>query len=77
MKETLVLRARKESAAVPSWMMGALVAGVFIAVTGMGMLAGAWHNAVSKEEYLFRFQRLDSPLYHHAQGSVPAYGPND
>lgn len=76
-KETLVLRARKESAAVPSWMMGALVAGVFIAVTGMGMLAGAWHNAVSKEEYLFRFQRLDSPLYHHAQGSVPAYGPND
>lgn len=76
-KDTLVLRARKTAPAIPNWIMGALVAGVFLAVTGMGILAGSWKNSVSKEEYLMRFQKLDSPLYNHARGSVPEYGPND
>lgn len=76
-KETLVMRAGKNSPAVSNWVMGTLLAGVFLAITGLGMLSGHWQNSVSKEEYLFRFQRLDSPLYHHAQGHVPQYGPND
>ncbi|MFA6540387.1 MAG: 4Fe-4S binding protein [Bacteroidota bacterium] len=76
-KETLVLRSRKSSASVPTWVMGALVAGVFIAVTGLGMITHHWHNSVSKDEYLFRFQRMDSPLYNHMRGEVPHYGPND
>lgn len=76
-KETLVLRARKQSASVPPWIFGALIAGVFVAITGLGMLTGHWKNSVSPEEYQFRFQNLDSPLYNHARGSVPQYGPND
>jgi polyferredoxin len=77
-KETLVLRVKKQSASsVPPWVFGVLVAGVFIAVTGLGILSGHWHNSVSKEEYFYRFQNLDSPLYNHARGSVPEYGPND
>ena len=85
-KETLVMRARlnvlggqvgKNSPAVSNWVMGTLLVGVFLAMTGLGMLTGHWQNSVSKEEYLFRFQRLDSPLYHHARGQVPEYGPND
>lgn len=77
-KETLVLRVKKQSASsVPPWVFGVLVAGVFIAVTGLGILTGHWHNSVSKDEYLFRFQNLDSPLYNHARGAVPEYGPND
>jgi polyferredoxin len=76
-KETLVLRATKRSATVAPWVFGTLVAGVFIAVTGLGMLTGRWMNSVPKDEYLFRFQKLDSPLYNHARGSVPEYGPHD
>jgi polyferredoxin len=78
-KETLVLRVKKQQteASVPSWVFGTLVAGVFIAVTGLGILTGHWHNSVSKDEYLYRFQNLDSPLYNHARGAVPEYGPND
>ena len=76
-KETLVLRTRERSATVAPWVFGVLVVGTFVAVTGLGMLTGHWKNSVSKEEYQFRFQKLDSPLYNHAQGSVPRYGPND
>jgi len=54
-----------------------LIVGVFIAITGLGILTGHWHNSVSKDEYQFRFQQMDSPLYNHARGSVPQYGPND
>ncbi len=76
-KETLVLRTKERSATVAPWVFGVLVVGTFVAVTGLGMLTGHWKNSVSKEEYQFRFQKLDSPIYNHAQGSVPQYGPND
>ncbi len=76
-KETLVLRTRKQNASVAPWVFGTLIVGVFVAVTGLGILTGHWANSVSKEEYQYRFQRLDSPLYNHARGTVPEYGPND
>lgn len=76
-KETLVLRSKKTSASVSPFIFGVLVVGVFMAITGLGMLTGHWKNSVSKDEYQFRFQQLDSPLYNHARGSVPQYGPND
>jgi polyferredoxin len=76
-KETLILRTRKNSSTVAPWVFGTLLAGVFMAVTGLAMLTGHWANSVSKDEYLFRFQKLDNPIYNHARGSVPHYGPND
>lgn len=76
-KDTLMLRTKKSSRAVSNWVMGSLVVGVFIAITGLGMLTGHWKNSVQKDEYLFRFQKLDSPLYNHARGTVPKYGPHD
>lgn len=82
-QETLVLRVKHSSSlrytkpAAPNWVFGALVAGVFLAITGLGILTENWKNSLSKEEYLYRFQRLDSPLYNHARGQVPQYGPND
>ena len=76
-KDTLLLRINKSAPAVSNWVMGSLVVGVFLAITGLGMLTGHWKNSVQKEEYLYRFQRLDSPLYNHARGAVPEYGPHD
>ena len=62
---------------IPNWIFGTLVAGIFIAITGMAMLTGHWQNAISKEEYQKRFQHIDSPLYQHNRGTVPKYGPKD
>lgn len=76
-KETLILRTKEKSATVQPWVFGVLVVGTFIAVTGLGMLTGYWQNSVGKDEYRFRFQNLESPLYNHARGSVPEYGPKD
>jgi polyferredoxin len=76
-KETLVLRRTKQSTTVAPWVFGTLVVGVFIAITGLGILTGHWRNSVSKDEYQYRFENMDSPLYNHARGSVPHYGPRD
>jgi NAD-dependent dihydropyrimidine dehydrogenase PreA subunit len=54
-----------------------IVIGIFLGVTGVAMWAGVWHNGISRQEYLYRFPRLDSPTYQHARGHVPAYGPTD
>jgi hypothetical protein len=74
---TLELRAAKKGAAVPAPVMAALVVGLFVAVTGLAMLTGHWHNSISREEYQRRFNEINSPLYQHNRGEVPAYGPGD
>ncbi len=76
-KNTLEMRAPAMTRGVPSWVLACLIAGVFIAVTGTGMMTGHWRNAIGRDEYLMRFPRIDSPMYQHARGSVPDYGPND
>lgn len=63
-KDTLAMRA-PAGKAVPGWVFAALVCGLFIAVTGMAMLTGHWHNAISPQEYLERMQELDGPQYQH------------
>jgi Pyruvate/2-oxoacid:ferredoxin oxidoreductase delta subunit len=76
-RDTLEMRARKQGPAVPSWVVGGLIAGVFVAVTGLAMLAGTWQNGIGREEYRRRFGELDRPIYQHFRGEVPAYGPQD
>ncbi len=76
-KDTLDVRLSKKSNPVPTWVFGALVAGVFVAVTGLAMLTGHWQNSISRDEYSRRIQQIDSPLYQHFRGQVPAYDPNE
>ena len=38
--------------AVPGWVFGLLVVGLFVAVTGMAMATGHWRTSVSREDYL-------------------------
>jgi Polyferredoxin len=76
-KDTLVMRASKKSPAVPSWVFGILLTGIFIAITGLATLTGHWQNGISKEEYARRIQSIESPLYQHNRGRVPNYSPND
>lgn len=77
-KNTLQMQtSTPNSRPVPSWVFGVLVAGVFVAVTGMAMLVGHWQNGITPAEYQRRFQELDHPVYQHNRGSVPEYGAND
>jgi polyferredoxin len=76
-KNTLAMKAWKRSRPVPGWVFGVLVAGVFVAVTGLAVVTGHWQNGISRGEYLRRFEQIDSPLYNHFRGHVPQYGPND
>jgi polyferredoxin len=75
--DTLELRASQKSAAVPAPVLAALVVGLFVAITGMAMLTGHWENSISREEYQRRFKEINSPLYNHNRGEVPAYEPGD
>ena len=76
-KTTLDVRIGARGPAVPTWVYGTLVAGVFVVITGMAMLTGFWQNGITREEYQRRFQALDAPVYQHFRGKVPQYGPND
>ncbi len=76
-KATLDVRISTRGPAVPTWVYGTLVAGLFVAVTGLAMLSGFWQNGITREEYQRRFQTLDAPVYQHFRGQVPQYGPND
>jgi polyferredoxin len=75
-KNTLEMRT-KNCRPIPTWAMGALVAGVFMGITGLAMLTGNWQNKISEQEYQRRFQQLNAPVYQHFRGEVPPYGPND
>ena len=64
-KETLDVRITGTKTMVPSWVMGALIVGTFIAITGAAMLTGHWHNSITKEEYLNHFRQINSSVYSH------------
>jgi polyferredoxin len=76
-KNTLEVKAARHSKALPTWMYGTLIAGLFVAITGLAMLLGVWQNSITQDEYQRRFQQLHSPLYQHFRGEVPRYGPAD
>ncbi len=64
-KNTLDLRVAQNSRPLPSWVFGSLVAGVFIALTGLAMITGKWQNSISSDEYWIRFKELETPAYEH------------
>jgi polyferredoxin len=76
-KETLAVRVKSQARAVPGWVFGTLVGGLFVAMTGLAMVLGYWKNAIPRDEYLRRFRQIDSPIYQHFRGKVPAYGRDD
>jgi polyferredoxin len=43
------------------------IVSVFLAVTGVGMISGKWHNNISKEEYLYHYKYMNS--YGHPTGT--------
>ena len=60
-KDTLVLRTRRRGRAIAGWRVGAIVVGVFAAVTAVAMFTGHWHNGISELEYRWQFRQLLEP----------------
>jgi polyferredoxin len=50
-KDTLAMRA-PVGKAIPGWAFGAMVALLFVAVTGLAILTGHWHTRISPQDYL-------------------------
>jgi polyferredoxin len=72
-KNTLEVRTGIAKKRIPNWVFASLVVGLFMAITGFALLSGNWQNAISREEYLNHFQKIDSPIYEHNRGQVPTY----
>ncbi len=72
-KNTLQMKSSQKSRFEwkPAWVAAAVV-GVFMLITGLGMLTGNWHSSVSEEEFSRRIKDIDNPIYQHNQGSAPA-----
>jgi polyferredoxin len=51
------------------------VLGLFMLVTGFGILSGNWHNNISKEEYINLYKDINS--YGHPTGTEPVKQFND
>ena len=67
-KDTLEMRLGRSRRAIPGWVFGSLVAGLFVALTGLAMLTGHWTSSISRQEYERRFQEIESPKYQHMRG---------
>jgi polyferredoxin len=76
-KDTLEVRPHRTGRALSAPALAAIILGIFVGVTGGAMLTGHWQNGISNQEYLRRFPLLGTPLYQHARGQVPDYGPDD
>lgn len=46
-----------------------LIVGIFMIVTGFGMISGNWKNKISLEEYFYHIQRIESSEYSHPTGT--------
>jgi hypothetical protein len=64
------MKLKKSGRQIPTFILGLLVVGLFVGITGLAMLSGSWKNSISKEEYLQRFKEVETPLYQHFQGRV-------
>lgn len=46
-----------------------LIVGIFMIVTGLGLITGNWKNKISREEYFYHIQRIESSQYSHPTGT--------
>ncbi len=70
-KQTLEVRSTVPNTRIPNWIFGGLVAGLFVAITGLAMVIGHWQNEISRDEYLRHFQQIESSRYQHFMGQAP------
>jgi polyferredoxin len=63
--------------AVRPTVFAALVVVLFFGGIQAAKLAGYWQTDITDAEYRKRAAEINSPKYHHAQGEVPPYTPED
>ena len=71
-QETLELAAGPRRMGIPTY--AAAVVLLFLLGTTAARVTGLWHNDIGEQEYVERFQQMDSPDYGHPGSDGPAIG---
>ncbi|MHB9027665.1 MAG: 4Fe-4S dicluster domain-containing protein [Candidatus Latescibacterota bacterium] len=65
---TLGLELPRKRFALSGYRLAALIAVIFFAFIGIGMMTGNWRNGVSVHEYWERIRDIQNPIYDHNRG---------
>ncbi|MCF7803202.1 MAG: 4Fe-4S binding protein [Candidatus Marinimicrobia bacterium] len=58
--DTLDVKSLINKRKLPKKKIAVAIVAVFMAVTGLGMITGHWQNDISKEEYLYHYEHMES-----------------
>jgi hypothetical protein len=65
--DTLSLELTIPKRRIPRKVAAIVIVGLFVLITGFGMVSGKWQNSISTEEYFYHQEHLKS--YGHPTGS--------
>ncbi len=68
-KDTLYLNVYPSNKKMNKKLVAVLVIGVFILITGIGVITGNWKNKIKLEDYFYHIQRIESSEYSHPTGT--------
>jgi hypothetical protein len=58
--DTLQVKSLINKRAIPKKKIAIAIVGIFMLVTGLGMVTGNWQNDISKQDYLRHIQNLEA-----------------
>lgn len=68
LKQTLYLEILPAKKNLSKKLVAVSVAGIFMIITGIGMITGNWKNKIKLEDYFYHIQRIESSEYSHPTG---------
>lgn len=68
-KDTLYLKILASKKQLSKKYVAVIVIGIFMFVTGFGMVSGNWKNKIKLEDYFYHIERIESSEYSHPTGT--------
>lgn len=68
-KDTLYLNIVPTKKKVQKKFVAMIVVGIFMFITGLGMLTGNWKNKIKLEDYFYHIERIETSEYSHPTGT--------
>lgn len=68
-KNTLYLKVLPSSKILNKKYVAILVVGIFMFITGIGMISGNWKNKIKLEDYFYHMERIETSEYSHPTGT--------
>lgn len=67
-KQTLYLEVLPTKKKFSKKLVAVSIVGIFMIITGIGMITGNWKNKIKLEDYFYHIQRIESSEYSHPTG---------